>query len=116
MLTATQKALLDFICTSLDENDGVCPSYEEMMEALDLNSKSGVHRLVCALEERGYIRRLPNRARCLIVLRQSHGAVPPDRDSERERIADYVKILSDENKTLRAQVAHFQRRYAEELH
>jgi len=58
-----------FIQARLEET-GVSPSFEEMKEALDLKSKSGVHRLISALEERGFIRRLPNRARALEVLRQ----------------------------------------------
>ncbi len=69
MLTRKQHELLRFIQVRLEE-DGVSPSFEEMKEALDLKSKSGVHRLISALEERGFIRRLPNRARALEVLRQ----------------------------------------------
>ncbi|MBM3595976.1 MAG: repressor LexA, partial [Alphaproteobacteria bacterium] len=68
MLTRKQHELLRFIGTRLEES-GVAPSFEEMKEALDLKSKSGVHRLISALEERGFIRRLPNRARALEVIR-----------------------------------------------
>jgi len=68
MLTAKQRELLLFIDDRLKE-DGVSPSFDEMREALDLKSKSGVHRLISALEERGFIRRLPNRARALEVLK-----------------------------------------------
>ncbi|MFC0203896.1 transcriptional repressor LexA [Novosphingobium soli] len=68
MLTRKQHELLRFIQTRLEES-GISPSFEEMKEALDLKSKSGVHRLISALEERGFIRRLPNRARALEVLR-----------------------------------------------
>ena len=68
MLTAKQHELLLYINERLSET-GVSPSFEEMKEALDLKSKSGVHRLISALEERGFIRRLPNRARALEVLR-----------------------------------------------
>jgi repressor LexA len=68
MLTAKQRELLIFIDSRLNE-DGVSPSFDEMREALDLKSKSGVHRLISALEERGFIRRLPNRARALEVLK-----------------------------------------------
>ena len=68
MLTAKQRELLIFIDGRLKE-DGVSPSFDEMREALDLKSKSGVHRLISALEERGFIRRLPNRARALEVLK-----------------------------------------------
>lgn len=68
MLTRKQHELLMFINDRLQAG-GVSPSFEEMKEALDLKSKSGVHRLVNALEERQFIRRLPNRARALEVLR-----------------------------------------------
>lgn len=69
MLTRKQHELIRFIQLRLEET-GISPSFEEMKEALDLKSKSGVHRLISALEERGFIRRLPNRARALEVLRQ----------------------------------------------
>ena len=69
MLTAKQHELLLFVQRRLEET-GISPSFEEMKEALDLKSKSGVHRLISALEERGFIRRLPNRARALEVVRQ----------------------------------------------
>jgi repressor LexA len=68
MLTAKQRELLLFIDSRLKE-DGVSPSFDEMREALELKSKSGVHRLISALEERGFIRRLANRARALEVLK-----------------------------------------------
>ncbi|MDH2133683.1 transcriptional repressor LexA [Sphingobium yanoikuyae] len=68
MLTPKQQELLSFIQTRLEEG-GVSPSFEEMKDALDLRSKSGIHRLINALEERGFIRRLPNRARALEVLK-----------------------------------------------
>ena len=68
MLTAKQRELLLFINERLGES-GVSPSFDEMREALDLKSKSGVHRLISALEERGFIRRLPNRARALEVIK-----------------------------------------------
>ncbi|MDE2301529.1 MAG: transcriptional repressor LexA [Sphingomonadales bacterium] len=76
MLTRKQHELIRFIQTRLEET-GVSPSFEEMKEALDLKSKSGVHRLISALEERGFIRRLPNRARALEVLRQPEDATGP---------------------------------------
>ena len=75
MLTAKQHELIQFIQQRLEET-GISPSFEEMKEALDLKSKSGVHRLISALEERGFIRRLPNRARALEVIRQPEDAVP----------------------------------------
>lgn len=68
MLTLQQQQLLEFIQTRL-EAEGVCPSFDEMREALDLKSKSGIHRLISGLEERGFIRRLPNRARALEIRR-----------------------------------------------
>ena len=68
MLTVKQRELLLFIDQQLKVS-GVSPSFDEMREALDLKSKSGVHRLISALEERQFIRRLPNRARALEVLR-----------------------------------------------
>ena len=68
MLTAKQRDLLLFIHTRLSET-GVPPSFDEMKEALDLKSKSGIHRLIMALEERGFIRRLPHRARALEVVK-----------------------------------------------
>jgi repressor LexA len=72
MLTAKQHELLIFINQRLDES-GISPSFEEMKEALDLKSKSGVHRLIGALEERGFIRRLANRARALEVMKMPEG-------------------------------------------
>jgi repressor LexA len=68
MLTKKQYDLLLFIHERMSAT-GVPPSFEEMKEALDLKSKSGIHRLITALEERGFIRRLPNRARALEVVR-----------------------------------------------
>ena len=75
MLTRKQHELLTFIQNRL-EDSGISPSFEEMKEALDLKSKSGVHRLISALEERGFIRRLPNRARALEVIREPDTASP----------------------------------------
>jgi repressor LexA len=68
MLTTKQKELLAFIHTRLQDS-GVPPSFDEMKEALALQSKSGVHRLIIALEERGFIRRLPHRARAIEVIK-----------------------------------------------
>ena len=76
MLTAKQHELIRFIQQKLEET-GISPSFEEMKEALDLKSKSGVHRLISALEERGFIRRLPNRARALEVIRQPENVAAP---------------------------------------
>jgi repressor LexA len=68
MLTVKQRELLQFIDDRLKAS-GVSPSFDEMREALELKSKSGVHRLISALEERRFIRRLPNRARALEVIK-----------------------------------------------
>ncbi|WP_332687199.1 transcriptional repressor LexA [Bosea sp. (in: a-proteobacteria)] len=72
MLTRKQFELLRFIHERLRES-GVPPSFDEMKDALDLRSKSGIHRLIMALEERGFIRRLPNRARALEVIKMPDG-------------------------------------------
>ncbi|TPG12693.1 transcriptional repressor LexA [Sphingomonas oligophenolica] len=81
MLTRKQHELVCFINDRLEET-GISPSFEEMKDALDLKSKSGVHRLISALEERNFIRRLPNRARALEVVRmperpEKKGSVKP---------------------------------------
>lgn len=68
MLTKKQLALLDFINRRM-QSDGVPPSFDEMKEALDLRSKSGIHRLITALEERGFIRRLAHRARAIEIVK-----------------------------------------------
>ncbi len=73
MLTRKQHELLMFIQERLKES-GIPPSFDEMKDALDLKSKSGIHRLIKALEERGFIRRLPNRARALEVIRMPESA------------------------------------------
>ncbi len=78
MLTRKQHELVCFINDRLKET-GVSPSFEEMKDALELKSKSGVHRLISALEEREFIRRLPNRARALEILRM------PDRPVVRKK-------------------------------
>jgi repressor LexA len=87
MLTAKQHELIQFIQQRLEET-GISPSFEEMKEALDLKSKSGVHRLISALEERGFIRRLPNRARALEVIKQPTDATP----GSRAKAADVVSL------------------------
>jgi len=84
MLTAKQHELLLFIQRRLEET-GISPSFEEMKDALDLKSKSGVHRLISALEERGFIRRLANRARALEVTKQP----------ENQRVAHPVQPASN---------------------
>lgn len=76
MLTRKQHELLMFINRRLGES-GVCPSFEEMKAALNLRSKSGIHRLITGLEERGFVRRLPHRARALEVVRLPDEAASP---------------------------------------
>ena len=75
MLTRKQLELLMFINERLKES-GVPPSFDEMKDALDLASKSGIHRLILALEERGFIRRLANRARALEVIKLPESSTP----------------------------------------
>ncbi len=75
MLTAKQRELLLFIHQRIKET-GTSPSFDEMRDALDLASKSGIHRLIVALEERGFLRRLPHRARALEVLKMPEEATP----------------------------------------
>ena len=74
MLTSKQHELLTYISRRL-KNTGISPSFDEMKDALNLRSKSGIHRLITALEERGFIRRLPHRARALEVLRLPESAI-----------------------------------------
>ncbi len=76
MLTVKQKELLMFIHERLKES-GVPPSFDEMKEALDLKSKSGILRLITALEERGFLRRLPHRARAMEIVRLPESMPPP---------------------------------------
>lgn len=75
MLTKKQHELLMYIHTYL-EKKGVCPSFDEMKVALDLKSKSGIHRLITGLTERGFIRRLPHRARALEILKLPDAVLP----------------------------------------
>ena len=74
MLTKKQKELLTYISSSQNKN-GVSPSYDEMREALSLKSKSGIHRLIIALEERGFVRRLAHKARALEVIKDSFSGI-----------------------------------------
>jgi repressor LexA len=90
MLTRKQHELICFINDRLDET-GVSPSFEEMKDALDLKSKSGVHRLISALEERQFIRRLPNRARALEVLKMpERGIQTPAKSATVHNLRDVV--------------------------
>jgi repressor LexA len=93
MLTSKQHSLLLFIHQRL-EATGVSPSFEEMKEALDLKSKSGVHRLIGALEERGFLRRLANRARALEVVKMPDGGSSRSL-SQDEAVNNKVAVLAD---------------------
>ena len=88
MLTNKQFELLMFISERLKEK-GVAPSFDEMKEALDLRSKSGIHRLITALEERGFIRRLAHRARALEIIKM------PDAASTSLAISNHPPALMD---------------------
>lgn len=87
MLTKRQYELLMLIEKRLRE-DGVSPSFDEMKEAIGLKSKSGIHRLISGLEERGFIRRLPNRARALEVLRM------PDNKMDSEKVVSARTLMN----------------------
>ncbi|WP_439140330.1 transcriptional repressor LexA [Roseicyclus sp.] len=76
MLTRKQRDLLEFIHARV-QRDGVPPSFDEMKDALDLRSKSGIHRLITALEERGFIRRLAHRARAVEILKMPEAMEKP---------------------------------------
>jgi repressor LexA len=92
MLTRKQLDLLQFIQQRMNESS-VPPSFDEMKDALDLKSKSGIHRLITALEERGFLRRLPNRARAIEVIRMPEtlgGATRPLATGEVRRFTPSV--------------------------
>ncbi|WP_169545574.1 transcriptional repressor LexA [Sneathiella aquimaris] len=86
MLTKKQHELLMYIHTYLEQK-GVCPSFDEMKEALDLKSKSGIHRLITGLTERGFIRRLPHRARALEILKLPDAVLPVGISKRTSRIS-----------------------------
>ena len=94
MLTAKQRELLMFIDGRLKDG-GVSPSFDEMRAALELKSKSGVHRLISALEERGFIRRLPNRARALEVVK-----LPESRSATVTPIRGAAPVLAPANDSI----------------
>jgi repressor LexA len=87
MLTKKQLDLLDFIHKRV-QRDGVPPSFDEMKEALDLRSKSGIHRLITALEERGFIRRLAHRARAIEIVKLPESLGGEPQGSFRPRVID----------------------------
>jgi repressor LexA len=74
MLTKKQKELLDYI-TSINKSNGISPSYEEMKNKLQLKSKSGIHRIISALEERGFIRKLANKARAIEIINEKNKTI-----------------------------------------
>lgn len=92
MLTRKQYQLLMYVHECLKEN-GVPPSFDEMKEALDLKSKSGIHRLITGLEERGFIRRLPHRARALEILRLPENSP----QTERPNVGRFAPRLVSDN-------------------
>ena len=96
MLTRKQQILLQFIHERL-KSQGVPPSFDEMKEALELKSKSGIHRLITALEERGFIRRLPNRARALEVIKmpESWGAANLATGAESDQPESKGRVSTD---------------------
>jgi repressor LexA len=95
MLTLKQKELLLFIHARL-QSSGVPPSFDEMKDALDLKSKSGIHRLITALEERGFIRRLPHRARALEVIKLPDNA--PEQPEAARRAAFMPNVIEGSRK------------------
>jgi repressor LexA len=95
MLTVKQRELLQYINDRVSET-GVSPSFDEMREALELKSKSGVHRLISALEERAFIRRLPNRARALEVLRMPDQPVAAAPAAERTPELKPVRVPAND--------------------
>mgnify|MGYP001161016341 CR=1 FL=1 len=98
MLTRKQHELLTFINQRLN-NTGVPPSFDEMKTALGLQSKSGIHRLIIALEERGFIRRLPHKARALEVIKQPQNT-PLKQNDAAEFKPQLVHSSSDKNSQL----------------
>lgn len=94
MLTKKQIQLLEFIQKRM-ARDGVPPSFDEMKDALDLRSKSGIHRLVTALEERGFIRRLPHRARALEVVRLPDALAHLDKSAPAEGAGFAPRVVSN---------------------
>ena len=100
MLTKKQKNLLIFINKKI-RSSGISPSYEEMKEALGLNSKSGIHRLVIALEERGFVRRLAHKARALEVIKDAISTLKvSDKTNKNIIVGDFTGSNKDENSKL----------------
>jgi len=105
MLTKKQMQLLEFINTRL-QRDGVPPSFDEMKEALDLRSKSGIHRLITALEERGFIRRLAHRARAIEIVRLPDAISGAPSGGFTPRLVSETPEPPAQSKLAPAQIAH----------
>lgn len=88
-MTPQQKRLYDIIKAELDAS-GVCPSFEEMREAMGLKAKSNIYPFVIALEKQGYIRRLPHRARCIEITAKQDPTIPAVRAALREQATEWV--------------------------
>lgn len=101
MLTRKQLDLLKYIHAAV-QKDGVSPSFDEMKEALDLRSKSGIHRLITALEERGFIRRLAHRARAIEILKLPDGFAGAPAATSAEIIKPTFGVRADPVQTLPA--------------
>lgn len=106
MLTRKQLALLTFLAERAEQSP-VSPSYEEMKEALGFKAKSGVHRLIWALERRGFISIRPKQARSIIVLRGPEGQNLGALEAENARLREEVRRLRAELGILERQVAHY---------
>lgn len=98
MLTRKQRDLLLYVHDHMSE-DGIAPSFDEMKDALGLKSKSGIHRMITALEERGYIERLPHRARALEIKRLPEGFSGKDDNSDPSNVVNMAQIASNAQNT-----------------
>ncbi len=100
MLTKKQKELLTYI-QSFQNKNGLTPSYEEMKSALNLKSKSGIHRLIIALEERGFVKRLAHKARALEIIKNGISNVKvSDKNKKNLIIGDFSSNIADVDKKL----------------
>ena len=113
MLTRKQRELLLFIERKI-QDDQVCPSFEEMKTALNLKSKSGIHRLVSALEDRGFIRRLINKARALEVIKSVSDTTKNKNNSL--GTINLFSFLKKPRKTFFDGVAHTAKKMLEIIH
>ena len=91
MLTKKQKELFDFLKSYIAENE-ISPSFEEMKEAVNLKSKSGIHRLITSLEQRGFIKRLKHKARAMEITKRSSNTINSNRQKPRKDIKYISKI------------------------